>query len=288
MAHRFPNLVDIRWLLDALGAPDLAILDASWYMPADNRDADAEFRDKHIPGALRFDFDGRIKDQASALPHMLPSPEAFTDACRELGISAGTRIVIYDTAGVFAAPRAWWMFKAMGHDAVAVLDGGLPAWISAGGALESGEAAAPARGDFTARPDPARIIDAQTLKARIEAGGVQVVDARPAPRFEGSQPEPRAGLRSGHMPGASNLPFGQLLESGHFRNGGDLRAAWADAGVDGSLPLVASCGSGVTASILALGAELAGLRPVTVYDGSWSEWGQGSRPDLPVVTGPAR
>lgn len=281
-------LIDAAALAAILDAPDVVVLDSSWYMPADQRDPDAEFRAGHIPGAKRFDFDKAVADTSSPLPHMMPSPEAFQDAARALGISNATRVVVYDGAGIFAAPRAWWMFKAMGHEDVAVLDGGFPAWRAAGGRVETGAQTPTVTGDFTARPAPARIADAAAVKADLESGARQVVDARGAPRFEGAQAEPRAGLRSGHMPGARNLPFNQILEDGRFKSPEAIRALYADAGVGTDRPLVASCGSGVTAAVLALGAEVAGMESVAVYDGSWSEWGQETRPDLPVVTGPAK
>jgi thiosulfate/3-mercaptopyruvate sulfurtransferase len=283
MDRYFPDLIDAAWLQRALGAADLVLLDASWYMPADARDPEVEFAQAHIEGAQRFDFDKDIADTSSPLPHMLPSPDLFQQKLRALGVGAASRVVVYDTAGIFAAPRAWWMLKAMGHEAVAVLDGGLPAWRAVGGAVISGPAVVAPPGDFVARPDPARLADSARVLAELNRA--EIVDARAAARFEGSQPEPRQGLRSGHMPGARNLPFGDILHAGRYRPAAEIKALFARAGISGTAPVIASCGSGVTASVLALGAELAGLGPIAVYDGSWSEWGQESRPDLPVVTG---
>jgi thiosulfate/3-mercaptopyruvate sulfurtransferase len=288
MTKAMPNLVTASWLKAEIGARDLVILDASWYMPAEGRDPEEEFRAGHIPGTRRFDFDKQVKDQANPLPHMLPSPEDFAAAARALGVTSESRVVVYDGAGIFAAPRAWWMFKVMGHDQVAVLNGGLPAWVEAGGEVAQGESSAATPGDFEARLDRARLTEAGELKAALESESAQVVDARSAPRFEGAQPEPRAGLRSGHMPGAINLPFDRLLEHGRYKEPEELRRIWSAIGVNGEQPVMASCGSGVTASVLALGAELAGLAPVAVYDGSWSEWGQEHRTYLPVVQGPAQ
>ncbi|WP_136065282.1 3-mercaptopyruvate sulfurtransferase [Modicisalibacter radicis] len=277
------DLVTVDWLRDNLDLPRLVILDASWYLPTASRDPEAEYRVGHIPGARRFDFDREIKDSSSSLPHMLPAPSAFSAAVRALGVNADSRVVIYDGQGIFAAPRAWWMFKVMGHEDVAVLDGGLPAWKAAGFALDSGPPPAATPGDFEARLNPERLADATAVGAHLEKRTAQVVDARSAARFSGEQPEPRPGLRAGHMPGALNLPFDRLLDDGCYRSPAILRERFREAGIEPGTPLVGSCGSGVTASVLALGAELAGLGPMAVYDGSWAEWGQESRPELAVV-----
>lgn len=276
------TLVSTEWLAERLGR--VVVLDASWHLPGSGRDAEAEFRAARIPGARRFDID-RVSDDTSPLPHMAPSPHAFRAAMGALGIGPETQVVCYDSVGLFSAARAWWTFRLMGHDAVAVLDGGLPKWLREGRPTEAGEpgAAPPAEGPMGA-PDTARLADADAVARALETGSAQVLDARGRARFRGEAPEPRAGLRSGHMPGAFNLPFGEVLDAdGTMKDEDGLRAALAAEGVDPARPVIATCGSGVTAAILALALERLG-RTAAVYDGSWAEWGADST--RPVATGP--
>ena len=265
-------LVSTEWLQANLHAPDLVLLDASWHMPATGRDGALEFLQERIPGARFFDFDRRICDSGAGLPHMLPSPEVFAAEVRALGVGKHSRVVCYDSAGVFSSPRAWWMFHAMGHVTVAVLDGGLPAWKAAGLPLTSGRFEAPESGDFESSPVAARVADRAQVRAALADPGVVVLDARSPGRFAGRDPEPRAGLRAGHMPGARNLPFGNLLSAGRFRAPDELAALFAEqAGLQQRL--LCTCGSGVTACVIALAAELAGRGGAAVYDGSWADWG---------------
>jgi thiosulfate/3-mercaptopyruvate sulfurtransferase len=276
-------LVDVDWLAAHLGAPDIRILDATLYLPGDPRDARALHTERRIPNAGFFDIDD-ISESETALPHMLPSPEKFASRMRKLGIGDGARIVVYDGHGIFSAARAWWMFRTMGKDDVVVLDGGLPAWTVAGLPTEGGPPATPAERHFTARLRRDLVRGVADVRALVTRGGGGLVDARPAGRFAGRDPEPRPGLRPGHMPGAANVPFSTLLTpDGRMKSRADLAAAFAD--FNARQPVVATCGSGVTACVVALALARLGRWDVAVYDGSWAEWG--ALDDTAIATGDA-
>lgn len=283
MSHTRPDaLVSTEWLATRLDAPDVRVVDGSFYLPAQKRDAKAEYAERHIPGAVFFDID-EISDTSSALPHMMPPPEKFASRVRKMGLGDGNRIVVYDGGPMPGAARVWWMFRAFGHKDVAVLDGGLPKWLAEGRPVTD-DPPAPRERHFTARLDSTLIRDVEQVKRLVEGGGEQIVDARAAPRFRGEVPEPRPNLRLGHMPGALNLPYNELIDpkTGCMLPDAALRARIAAAGIDPAKKVTASCGSGVSACVVALGLYLTGGREAAIYDGSWTEWG--SREDTPIVT----
>lgn len=276
------SLIETEELARELHAPDLVILDASWHMPAEARNARAEYLAEHIPGALFFDIE-EIADTKSHLPHMLPPPEKFSSRMRSMGIGDGSRIVVYDSAGLFSAARVWWTFRVMGVQDISVLNGGLPKWKREGHPLESGEPTARTARHFTARRNADLVRDLSDMKSLIKDRTAEIVDARAAERFAGKAPESRAGLRSGHIPGAHNLPFAKLIaKDGTLKPAPEVERLFEEAGVDLSKPVVASCGSGITASVLALALAEIGHRRTSVYDGSWSEWGADQ--NLPIET----
>jgi thiosulfate/3-mercaptopyruvate sulfurtransferase len=283
MTDRAATFVSTDWLEAHLGDPGVAVVDGSWYLPTEGRDALAEFRKAHIPGAVFFDLD-KVADTHSGLPHMLPSPEDFAGTVGALGIADTQTIVVYDGAGLFSAPRVRWTFRTMGARDVRILDGGFPQWIADGRPVESGETR-PEPKRFVAQLDAAAVRSIEQVRNIVATGSATVVDARSGERFRGEAPEPRPGLRSGHMPGSRNVPAGALVADGRLKGDAEIEAAFASAGVDPEKPIVTSCGSGVTAAILALGLETIGARDVALYDGSWAEWG-GAK-DAPVVTGSA-
>lgn len=279
-------IVDTDWLADHLSSPDLIILDGSWHLPTANRDPKAEYLAEHIPGALFFDIDD-LSDEKSPLPHMLPSTVKFSSRMKKMGIGDGARIVVYDTTGIFSAARVWWTFRAMGHQDVAVLNGGLRKWKAEGRPIEDGPPPKRSERHYTPLQNTQIIRDLDDMKALVGKPGAQIVDARPAGRFEGRDPEPRPGLKAGHLPGSKNVPSQDLLNpDGTFKSAEELRALFSNVGIDVTKPVVTSCGSGVTASMLALALAVVGQTNAAVYDGSWAEWGQESL-NLPIETGPA-
>ncbi|CAM5767516.1 3-mercaptopyruvate sulfurtransferase [Bosea minatitlanensis] len=276
--------VSTDWLAGHLDAPEVVVVDGSWYLPAHGRDPHAEFAERRIPGAVHFDIDA-VKDTASSLPHMLPRAEDFAAAVGAMGIGDGMRIVVYDGLGLFSAPRVRWTFRSFGAKDVVILEGGFPKWQAESRPIEHGPPRARAARNFTARLDAAAVASAEDVAGALAGGEAQIVDARPADRFRGEAPEPRPGVRSGHMPGALNVPATALIADGRLKDAAAIAAAFTEAGVDLDRPLITSCGSGVTAAILSTALESIGKPGRALYDGSWSEWGASDRP---IATGPAK
>ncbi len=263
--------VSTEWLAEHLNAPDVVVIDGSWYLEITQRNGYQEYLEEHIPGAIYFDID-EIADAGTSLPHMLPRPEVFASKMRKMGIGDGQRIVVYDGDGMVSAARVWWMFRLMGVEDVVILDGGLPKWDDEQRALDDEPVHRPER-HFTARFDHSGVRDLADVKKVLTDGGAQVVDTRPAGRFIGKEPEPRDGVPSGHMPGGISLPASDLLTvDGNLKDADGIRKTLADAGIDPSKPIITSCGSGVTAAILNLALEVIDHHNHALYDGSWAEW----------------
>lgn len=275
------TLVSTEWLAARLGDPNVAIVDASWYMPKSGRDPDAEYLDAHIPGAVRFNMD-EVADPTADLPHTLASPSFFAAAVGALGISEDMTIVVYDGAGLFSAPRVWWNFRVMGAADVHVLDGGFPKWKAEARPLESGKPKPPQKKTFRTDFNPDTVAYFDDVKEAL-ANGTQVVDARSPGRFRGEEEEPRPGVEPGHMPGARNVHYASIIGDGRLKPPAELDAAFRKAGVDPAKPMMTTCGSGVSAAILALAVETMGHGVPRLYDGSWTEWG--GNPDAPKERG---
>ena len=285
VTHNSPWIVETRWLAQHLDAPDIVVLDGSMYLPGSGRDAKAEYAQQHIPGALFFDID-EISDSSSSLPHMLPSPEKFSSCVKKLGIGNGTRVVAYDSAGLFSAARVWWMFQIMGHADVAILNGGLPKWLAEGLPLEEGPARQPRESHFTSRFQASKVKSLDDVLKTVTSGNSNhIVDARSAARFTGKVPEPRPELKSGNIPGSLNVPYGNLLEQdGTLKSCEDIKQVFLDSGLDPAKPVITTCGSGVTAAVLVLALALIGKNnSVSLFDGSWAQWGASE--DVPIDTG---
>lgn len=281
MTGKSPFVVSAEWLADRLKDDRLSIVDGSWYLPAQNRDARSEYEAAHIPGAVFFDQD-EVVEPGAGLPHSLPSPGAFARHAGAMGISRNDAIVAYDGLGIFSAPRVWWLFRAMGARDVFVLDGGFGSW-QAGGFPVTSERTGIAPAKFDAKFDETAVAAFDAMRATVEAGSAQIADARPAGRFAGVDPEPREGMRRGHMPGARNIPAFDLSRDGFLLPLDDLRNTIETAGIDMRRPVVTTCGSGVAAAVISMALQSLGHTDNRLYDGSWSEWG--GRDDTPVATG---
>lgn len=281
MSERSRYTVTPDWVEKQLGAPEFRIVDASWYLPAQGRNGALEYSEGHVPGAVFFDQDA-IADHSTGLPHTIPSPEAFAEAVGKLGISDTDTIVVYDGPGFFTAPRVWWLFRTMGADKVFVMDGGLDGWKKEGRPLET-DLPEPAPAVFVPRFAAERVTFIDGMRGIVAEGRIQIADARSPGRFTGTDPEPRAGLRGGHMPGARNVPVTSLSENGRLKDLGQLKVLFAEAGIDLARPVVTTCGSGVTAAAITFALYSLGHEDNSLFDGSWSEWG--GLPDTPVETG---